>query len=128
MCTSSKHNYVLLVHWVLTLGIYYNRHNYVFRPLMLDIFTLYMKTYRVAIYHMWGVYRVWGRGLCGHEISYVSTVGAQSVYVVVPIVVNTQYTTNTRIATYYIMLLYDNTTGRTHLKENEYFYRELQRQ
>jgi hypothetical protein len=26
---------------------------------------------------MCGVYRVWGRGLCGHEISYMSTVGAK---------------------------------------------------
>jgi hypothetical protein len=49
-----------------------------FRPLMLAIFRFYMKTYRVAIYHMWGVYRVWGRGLCGRDISYVSTVGAES--------------------------------------------------
>jgi len=32
------------------LAIYYNRHNYMFRPLMLAIFRLYMDT---AIKHVW---------------------------------------------------------------------------
>ena len=31
------------------LSIYYIRHNYVFRPLMLAIFRLYMNTYQVVI-------------------------------------------------------------------------------
>jgi len=32
-----------------TLSIYYIRHNYMFRPLILAIFTLHMNTYQVVI-------------------------------------------------------------------------------
>ena len=52
------------------LGIYYNRHNYMFRPLMLAIFRLYMNltsSYTACVWCFWGVrgrgYFLWDRDL-----------------------------------------------------------------
>ena len=38
------------------LNIYYIRHNYMFRPLMLAIFMLYMNTYQVVIQTICGLF------------------------------------------------------------------------
>ena len=61
------------------LGIYYNRHNYMFRPIILTIFMLYMNlssSYTACV----GVFLLCGERviLYGTEISFVSVVGACS--------------------------------------------------
>jgi len=45
------------------LCIYYIRHNYMFRPLMLAIFRLYMNTYQVVIQTICGLFLGVGRVL-----------------------------------------------------------------
>jgi hypothetical protein len=58
------------------LGIYYNEGQLHVSATDVGHLQVVHETYRVAIYRTWGVYRVWERGLCGREISYMSTVGA----------------------------------------------------
>jgi len=50
------------------LSIYYIRHNYMFRPLMLAIFRLYMNTYQVVIQTTCGLFLGVGKALCRCEI------------------------------------------------------------
>jgi len=76
MCIESQ-NTTIFISGIL--GIYYNRHNYMFRPLMLAIFRLYMNlssSYTACVRCFLG--REEGVILCGTEISFVSMVGASS--------------------------------------------------
>ena len=58
------------------LSIYYIRHNYMFRPLMLAIFSLYMNTYQVVIKTICGLFLgERGGGLCRCKISFLSKRG-----------------------------------------------------
>ena len=56
------------------LSVYYIRHNYMFRPVMLAIFRLYMNTYQVVIQTICGLFLEVG-GLCRCEISFLSKKG-----------------------------------------------------
>ena len=58
------------------LNICYIRYNYVFRPWMLAIIRLYMKTYPLVIQIYVGYLQEIGKWLCGCGISFWSNKGA----------------------------------------------------
>jgi hypothetical protein len=51
------------------LSIYYIKHNYMFRPLMLAIIRLYMNTYQLVI-QKYGLFLGGREGLCRCEVSF----------------------------------------------------------